>query len=62
MIPLRSSEISWVRKYPKECRGRCIANRIIVDHVYHRVDYDVLWNISSAMYPTRYGSERVGAG
>lgn len=21
-----------------------IANRIIVDHVYHRVDYDLLWN------------------
>ena len=21
-----------------------IANRIIVDHIYHRVDYDILWN------------------
>lgn len=21
-----------------------VANRIIVDHVYHRVDYDLLWN------------------
>jgi uncharacterized protein with HEPN domain len=21
-----------------------IANRIVVDHVYHRVDYDLLWN------------------
>jgi uncharacterized protein with HEPN domain len=21
-----------------------IANRIIVDHVYHRIDYDLLWN------------------
>jgi len=29
-----------------------IANRIIVDHVYHRVDYDLLWNTLERDVPT----------
>ena len=33
-----------------------IANRIIVDHVYHRVDYDLLWNTLERDVPRLVGA------
>lgn len=39
-----------------------IANRIIVDHVYHRVDYQLLWNTLERDAPALCGSRGLGAG
>lgn len=34
----------WAESATRRQSDDVIANRIIVDHVYHRVDYQLLWN------------------